>query len=247
MKLHDILIDVGLNNKEAKVYLATLELGPSKASDISVRAKLNRITTYDILDKLTHKGFISTYRRENTKVFEAVDPDNIRNDIKEKYDRFRGVLPDLRRLHGKTSHPRIRYYEGLEGIKKVYADTLTSKTEILNYADSKLIREFWPEYDDEYVGERVKKKIYLRGIAPRDDFGEEVAKESKQSHREIRLVPPTEFAFANEINVYDDKVSILSFGKDELVGMIIESPEIANTQRAIFMMAWSFAGQKRGH
>ena len=46
-----------------------------------------------------------------------------------------------------------------------------------------------------------------------------------------------------EINIYDDKVSIISFGEDELVGMIIESHEIADTQRAIFAMAWSFAGR----
>lgn len=244
MQLEDVLIDLGLTKKEAQVYLANLELGDSPASDIAIRSHLNRVTCYDILDKLVKRGLISTYTKKKIKYFSATDPDIVRYDFRQKYMNLKAALPDLRRLHGKSSHPRIRYYEGIEGVKKIYADTLNAKTEILNYADSKSIRKFWPNYDKEYVNERVEKKIYLRGIAPRDEQGEIVAAENKIRLREIRLVEPGEYSFANEINIYDDKVGIVSFGKDELVGMIIESAEVADTQRAIFMMAWEFAGRK---
>ncbi len=242
MKLNDVLENIGLSEKGATIYLATLELGDSPASDIALRAKLNRVTAYDILKKLIKRGFISSYIKNQVTYFAATDPELIREDYRSKYMDLKEALPSLRRLHGKTSHPKIRYYEGLEGIKKVYSDTLKSKTELLNYADSKSIRQHWPEYDEEYVKDRIKRRIYLRGIAPEDEFGKEVVGDNKSSHREIRLVKAGPFSFANEINIYDDKVAIISFGKDEIVGMIIESPEIANTQRAIFMMAWEFAG-----
>ncbi|MFT7184630.1 MAG: sugar-specific transcriptional regulator TrmB [Oceanicoccus sp.] len=242
MDLHKTLINIGLTDKEAHVYLACLELGQSPASDIALRAKLNRVTTYDILKKLLHRGYISTLTQNGIKTFTATDPDSIRKDMRDRYMDLKSALPDLRRLHGKTQHPLIRYYEGVEAIKKVYADTLSSKTEILNYADSRLVRQFWPSYDEDYVTARVKKKIYLRGIAPQDRFGDVVAQENKDNHREIRLVPGEKFPFHNEINIYDDKVSIVSFGKDEVLGMIIQSQEIADTQRAIFTMAWAFSG-----
>lgn len=242
MNLQHVLTNIGLTPKESKVYLAALELGPSPASDIALRAKLNRVTTYDVLEKLIQRKYISALTKDRVTYFTATEPDTIRMDIRQKYLDFKEMLPDLRRLHGSTYIPRIRYYEGIEGVKKVYADTLTAKTEILNYADSKSIREHWPTYDKDYVNERVKHRIYLRGIAPLDEHGERVAAENEKKHREIRLVKAGAFAFANEINIYDDKISIVSFGKNEVVGMIIESPEIANTQRAIFMMAWEFAG-----
>lgn len=242
MRLKDVLLDIGLTDNEAQVYLATLELGDSPASDIALRAKVNRVTCYDTLKKLHQRGFISATTKNKIKYFSATDPDAIRMEIRQKYMNLKSALPDFRRLHGKTNHPHIRYYEGLEGIKKVYSDTLSAQTEILNYADSKSIRKFWPTYDKDYVPERVKRKIYLRGIAPIDKYGKAVAAENKTSFREIRLVPASQYSFANEINIYDNKVSIISFGKDELVGMIIESPEIADTQRAIFLMAWEFAG-----
>lgn len=241
MDLTTVLNNLGLNEKEARVYLAALELGEAPASHLALRAKLNRVSTYDILERLIQRGFMSTRVSQNTKTFAPTDPDLIRDDFRKKYLDFKQALPDLRRLHGKTSHPRVRYYEGLEAIKKVYAETLSAKTEILNYADSKTIREYWPSYDADYVQERIRRKIKLRGIAPMDDHGRAVQAKDAQSFREIRLVAPDAYAFNNEINIYDDKVSIISFGKDALIGMIIESPEIANTQRAIFMMAWAFA------
>ena len=244
MTLQNVLVNIGLSPKESKVYLAALELGPSPASDIALRSKLNRVSTYDILEKLIKRGFISTYTQKKIKVFAATEPDLLRTDIRQKYLDFKEALPELRRLHGSTYVPRIRYYEGIEGVKKVYTDTLSAKTEIFNYADSKSIREYWPTYDADYVDARVKHRIYLRGIAPLDEHGRRVAAENEKKYREIRLVNAGAFAFANEINIYDDKVSIVSFGKNEVVGLIIESPEIANTQRAIFMMAWEFVGHQ---
>jgi sugar-specific transcriptional regulator TrmB len=244
MNLKNILINIGLTAKETAVYLAALELGDAPASEIALRSKLNRVTTYDVLEKLTKRSFISSYIRNRIKYFAATDPDFIRKDYRKRYMDLKEALPELRRLHGKTTHPRIRYYEGLDGIKKIYADTLTAKTEILNYADSKSIRDFWPKYDEEYVKERVKRKIYLRGIAPKDKYGERVIQENENMHREIRLTIGGPYAFSNEIHIYDEKVAIISFGKNEVVGMIIEGEEIANSQRAIFMMAWEFAGQQ---
>ncbi|MBT5015976.1 hypothetical protein HN748_02920 [Candidatus Peregrinibacteria bacterium] len=246
MDLKNVLKGIGFNSKESSVYLAALELGASPASDIAHRAKLNRVTTYDILDKLMRKGCISQYTQRGTKIFSATDPDALRENYRNKYMNFKAALPDFRRVSGTIRHPRVRYYEGIEGMKRIYADTLTAKTEILNYADSKSIREYWPAYDEEYVKSRVKKKIYLRGICPDDEVGKSVAAKNKNNYREIRLVPPSEFSFTNEINVYDDKVGIISFGEDRTVlGMIIESTEIANTQRAIFVMAWEFANMRK--
>ncbi|MBI2463924.1 hypothetical protein HYV57_03125 [Candidatus Peregrinibacteria bacterium] len=240
--LQNTLQKIGLTEKEAKIYLASLELGSSPASSIAEKAKMNRVTAYDILEKLIQKGFISFYTRKKIRFFSPIDPEIMVKEVKRHTEDLMKSLPDLRRIHGKTNHPSVQYFEGLEGIKTIYSDTLKSKTEILNYANSKEVRLHWPNYDNEYVAERVKKKIYLRGIAPYDEYGIKVKNEDQKKYREIRLIPAEEFLFTNEINIYDDKVAIISF-KDELIGMIIESHEIANTQRAIFKMAWEFAGR----
>ncbi len=245
MALSRVLTNLGLTPKEAKIYLAGLEIGSAPASDIALRAKMNRVSTYDILLRLKGRGLATAQNKKKVKYFTMLSPDLLREDFRKKYMDLKEALPDLRRLEGNTSHPYIRYYSGLEAVKKIYADSLSARTEILNYSDSKLLRESWPKYDKEYVDERVKKRIYLRGISPLDDYGKKVVAQNEKKFREIRLVQAGPFSFNNEINIYDDKVSIVSFSKSEIMGMIIESPEIANTQRAIFMMAWEFAGIQR--
>lgn len=240
--LQKILENIGLSKKESKIYLAAIELGLSPASKIAKTAGLNRVTTYDTLEKLMQKGFIAKHKRKGTFQFSGIDPEITALDFRAKAREFRKALPDFKRLQGETLHPQIQYFEGIEGIKKIYLDTLSSKTEILNYTDSKGIREIWPEYDKDYVQKRVDKKIYLHGISPNDNEGQSAKAADWDRHREIRLVDKKNYDFSNEINIYNDKVAIASFGSNP-TGMIIENRDIANTQRAIFKMAWEFAGR----
>ncbi len=239
--LTKILENIGLNAKEAKVYLATLKIGSNPVSKIAAKAKINRVTTYDIIEKLTKKGLISSFTRAKVKYFTATDPEVVITDFQRKVGQLKNVLPDLQRLSGETVHPRVRYFEGFDGIRHIYEDTLTSKSEILNYGNSEEIRKHWPSYDEDYVAKRAEKKIFLKGITLDDGYGRKVVQNNTDYHREIRLIPKDKFDFSNEIHIYDDKVAIISY-KDELIGMIIESPEIANTQRSIFSMVWEFSG-----
>ena len=83
----------------------------------------------------------------------------------------------------------------------------------------------------------MKKKIYLRGISPRDEHGEAVVAANLKNYRDIRLVNPGEFSFANEINIYDGKVSIITL-KNEKIGLLIQSQEIYHSMKVIFELLW---------
>lgn len=243
--LENILQDIGLNEKESKIYLACLQLGSPTVAQISKRAKINRVTTYDILEKLLSKGMVSRSNINDTKIFEAIDPEVLVHEYQLKTTKLKEALPDLIRLKSDNPAPKIRYFEGLDGVKAIYEDTLGSSTEILNYANSVQVRNYWPEYDDEYVQRRVNKKIYLRGLTPDDDKGKSVVLNNPKYHREIRLINREKYNFPNEINIYDNKVAIISWELEMPIGLIIDDKYIAETQRAIFQMAWDFVDAKR--
>lgn len=239
-ELIKVLTDLGLSEKESRVYLATTEVGTGVVSQIAQKARINRVTAYDILEKLKAKGLVSYFSKKKIKYFSALKPETVLEEFEKRTNTLRTSLPKFKRLMGETAHPRVRYFEGLEGIKAIYTDTLSSKTEILNFSNSEEIRKQWPTYDKDYVEQRAKKGIYLRGICQKDKAGEIVHSEDKKYYRKMRLIPSDQFDFTNEINIYDDKVAIISF-KDELIGMIIECNEIANSQRTIFNMCWEFS------
>ncbi|MBI3332108.1 hypothetical protein HYZ99_04080 [Candidatus Peregrinibacteria bacterium] len=239
-----ILEAVGLDDKEAQLYLAGLQLGTAPASDYAKKAGVNRITTYNALEELVQKGYFTKVKKVRSKWYAPVAPEYLSLEARKSAEALDRALPELRSLQGaKYRKPRVRFFEGWEGVRHVYEDTLTAKSELLNFANSGVVRKFWPNYDEEYVAERMKRGIALRGIAPNDEVGQRVHGQDKERLREIRLVSATDFDFRNEINVYDHKVAIVSFGDGkDMFGVIMESKEVAETQRQIFEMAWRYAG-----
>jgi len=247
-QIQHILEAVGLNSKESKLYIAGLQLGNAPASAYAKKVRLNRITAYTVLEGLVRRGYFTTMKKVQAKWYAPVAPENLSVEARKNAEALDHALPELRSLQGaEQRQPHVRFFEGWEGVRRVYEDTFTAKGEILNFANSAVLRKYWPEYDEEYVQERVNRKIYLRGIAPDDATGRKVQGMDKESLREIRLVSAKDFDFTNEINIYGNKVAIVTFGDDEseLFGVIIESKEVAETQRQIFEMAWRYTENKR--
>ena len=247
--LQHILESIGLQAKEAELYITGLQLGSSPASEYAKATELNRITAYNTLEELVKKGIFTMEKRVRGKAYSPVAPEYLALEARKNADSLQRSLPELRSLQGADYRkPHVRFFEGWEGVKRVYEDTLMAKSELLNFANSGVVRKFWPEYDEEYVAERVKRGIHLRGIAPDDSAGKHVHGEDRKNMREVRLIPAKDFDFTNEINVYDHKVAICSFdsglrGDADMFGVIIESKEVAETQRQIFEMAWRYAGR----
>lgn len=241
-----ILESIGLSDAEARLYLAGLQLGSAPASEYAKTTAINRITAYNMLEHMVNKGRFTLVKKMRGKWYAPAAPESLATEARKNADALQRSLPELRSLHSPMERkPHVRFFEGWYGVRHIYDDTLTASGEILNFANSAVVRKFWPAYDEEYVAERVKREVHLRGIAPDDVAGKRVHGEDRKKLREIRLVPAKDFDFTNEINVYDHKVAICSFASQpQMFGVIIESREVAETQRQIFEMAWRYAGRK---
>jgi sugar-specific transcriptional regulator TrmB len=242
--LHKIISAAGLDGAAADLYLAGLEMGSAPASAYAEKTGGNRITTYNHLEELTTRSIFTAVKRERATWYSPVPPEHLAVEARKNAEALERALPELRSLRGVAHRkPHVRFFEGWEGVQRVYQDTLTAGTEILNFANSAIVREYWQNYDEEYVAERVRRGIHLRGIAPDDAVGRVVHGQDRAALREIRLVPAKDFDFNNEINIYDHKIAITSFSEkpEDFFGIIIESKEVADTQRQIFEMAWRYA------
>lgn len=240
---------LGLSKKESVVYLALLELGPSFVSAIASRAKINRTTCYDILENLINLGLVSKVGQTSKKTYTAEHPETLisylekkGNDFQNKANEVKKFLPELKMIYNeKGKRPRIRFYEGRQGIETVYEDTLTSGETIKAYASVKNMHKALPHYFPEYYQRRAQKGIFIKAILPATKEAKERKSFDKVEARESRLVPVDKFDFSPEINIYDDKVAIMSLAEE--FGVIIESKEIAEAQKKIFDLAWETAGK----
>lgn len=98
-----------------------------------------------------------------------------------------------------------------------------------------------PDYFPKYYKRRVQKKISIRAIVPATSIGHERKEHDKEEKREIAFIPPDQYYFSPEINIYDNKVMITSWR--EKLGIIIESAEIADAMKKIYELAWERAKQ----
>ncbi|MDP3785248.1 MAG: helix-turn-helix domain-containing protein [bacterium] len=237
---------IGLSENEARVYLALLELGKGTVSEITRKANLNRTTGYDVLDNLVGKGLVSVSGKEPKQEYLAESPDKIETLLKKKLEEdekhlgeVKGIIPELKSMHNVAGRPKVRFYEGKDGLVEVYEDTLTSHETIRAYATVDDMHKALPNYFPEYYGRRAGRGIGIRAIIPKTPIGEERATHDKEEMRETALIPPDKYYFSPEINIYDDKVMIASLR--EKLGIIIESAEIADAMKKIYELAWAEA------
>lgn len=239
------LIDLGLSPQEAKVYLALVELGSSYVSLIAKKSKINRVGCYHTLNKLVKRGLINSFEKENIKFFSAENPKNIVNKQTELLKKAEKILPELLSLKSSSQYsPKIKYYEGINGIKNIFEDTLLTKDELLGYTNLEDLPKVIPEdFLKDYAKRKTTLRIKTRMLSPISTHGLKYLKTYYPKNFddnlvEILFVNRKQFMFEYEINIYGDKVAIVSLNPNELIGLIIESPIYAKTQRAIFNLAW---------
>ena len=247
LNISNSLQTIGFTDKEVAVYISLLELGKGTVSAIARKAGINRTTGYDILDSLATKGLVSISGKEPKQEYIAESPDKIENyianEIKQLHQSLKlaqeTLVPELKSIHNITDRPRVKFYEGEEGLKEVYEDTLTSHEPIRAYATVDDMHTGLPNYFPKYYHRRAGAGIHIRAIIPDTEIGRERKSKDHEEMRESALVPADTYYFSPEINIYDNKVMIASWR--EKLGIIIESTEIAKKKKKIYELAWAEA------
>lgn len=242
--LKDDLLHLGFSKAESAVYLAILELGGASVSAIAKRAKVNRVTTYNTLSNLVKKGFITSSKSRNVQFYLAESPSILLSKLEEKYHIAEKVLPELVALQQASGFtPKIRYYEEKESITSIFDDMAQAQGEVLGYTNFEPLSQVFPQLLAKFAYTLEKNNKKARFLAPFDEANEQHINQYfksliKKGLLEVFTVNPVQFHFKNGVFFYDDKMAIISYDKDELLGVIIQSAVNTQTQKAMFDLAW---------
>jgi sugar-specific transcriptional regulator TrmB len=241
------LQDIGLSEKEARVYIAALELGPTTAEKLAVQAKVNRSTTYVQLDSLLKRGLVSTYEEGKKTFFAPESPELLkhtlelgRKEFEAKEKMLGALMPDLKHLfEGAGERPLVRFFLGKEGLttmRNQVWENNKSKEVLTLYSYDTLASVFSEQEREDYSKARAAHGVEARVLYNReagpfpDDF----------SHTERRHLPESMLEVTNDISIFDDKV-IISNLKGTLFGVLIENAQIAKSMASIFEFMWKGA------
>lgn len=236
-----------LSEKEAQIYLSLLELGATSVANIATKAKINRTTAYDILESLVNFGLASRVGDRKKKTYVAEHPEQLITYLERKSKEYqdksqlaKNILPELRNIYNSVPHrPKVKFYEGEEGIISIYEDSLTSKTEILSWLNAENTADFAKKYFEEYYKRRAEKKIHIKAIVSDSAIARRIKRRNAEEDRESWIVPKESMDIKPECYIYDDKVAFMSLR--EKFGVIIESKDIADAQRKLYNLAWEKA------
>lgn len=239
-KLINELEKLNLNQKEAGLYLATLELGEANIQQLAKKSGIKRTTVYDVMASLREKDLINQVIRGKKTLFSATDPRSLEEVIEQQKHTLNRLMPELLTItNALDSKPKVKFFEGQNGIRDVYKDTLCyPNQELLAWVTDEALDKFDSSFlNDHYLPRRVEKKIWVRAIAPDVEAMRGYKEVDDKSLRKTRLSDSSVFPVRVEINLYGkNKIGIMSFG--EHFGMIIESQKIFDTLKSIFEMNW---------
>lgn len=246
-KLITSVSQFGLSEKESAAYIALLSFGTATAREVSRASRLNRATTYVLLEALVKRGLVSISLQEKTRYYTASSPErliqsleDVARDTAEKLGKARSLLPELKSIYvGIGPKPKVTFYEGEKGIESIYEDTLSSSETILAFASIENMHNTLPHYFPDYYNRRAERGIKIKSIHPDTPEALERVKHNHEERRESALVPCNLYDFSPEINIYDNKIVFMSLR--EKFGLIIESLEIANAMKKVFSLAWAEA------
>jgi HTH-type transcriptional regulator, sugar sensing transcriptional regulator len=235
------LTDFGLTDKEAKVYLALLELGEGNVTKIAQKTGLKRAITYIVLDRLMQRGYASKTGRGKVLRFTAADPLQLFNSEQTRLSNFKFMLPLMRSLYNTPkAKPRFNYFEGKEAILTVYAEISRFPTARFISSIGRL-NSFVPEEVERWQNEyesvtKHHQSMHLLTDTPADrNFAKIISGHSQQ----FRLLPK-DTSLDMDFSIYGEKVAITSIG-DPLFVVVIESLALARSITTLFELLWQTA------
>lgn len=242
------LEQIGLKEKEIKVYLAILKLGASPALNIATETAIKRTTVYLVLEKLKKIGLIGEIIDKNKKAFFAEKPEKLlkiiqskKKEMEKEEERVRELLPQLEKIlknKNIASSEEIRHYQGKEGIWNIIENYLKSRQDLYI---------FFPGKTYEHLGlSRIlsdvtkkrrqigKNKAYI--ITDYHAQNKKFFREEDTDFREIRFLPEIS-NFNSGILIYDQKVALVSLQKP-YSSILIKNPEIYSLVKFMFDIIW---------
>lgn len=227
--------------------MAGLELGPAKAADFTKHTGINRGTVYDIIKALFRKGLMSSTQKGNTTYFVTLSPERFIQKLEEQTRKAERMLPEIKTLLSTSSNrPKIRFFEGTEGLKAIYDETLQCKSkDLIQFVSvEEMLASVGLDFMQYYITKRARRHIQLRAI--NDPKGEiDDTKVGYSSHTDVSLlrearIAPNGVSFPSMMMVYDNSVALISTKKENF-GFIIDSVEYAHMMRSLFEVLWGIS------
>ena len=252
--MQDALKEIGLNDKEAKVYLTLLKNGRATPATLSKLTKINRATIYNIAKSLSTKGIIAEDLGGKTLYFTPLPPASLsqiiekpRRELKEKEDLVKKAIAQLSLISAEKEYPvpKIQFVEEDKLEDFLYENTQKWNKALLSadgiwwgFQDHSLVEHYekwilWFWKQKEYQSDLVKTRL-LSNVSP---IEEKMGKKLPRTKRDIRFL--SGMNFTSSVWVAGDYLIMTVTQKRPFYLVEIHDAMLAHNMREVFVKLWS--------
>ncbi|MDD5068326.1 MAG: helix-turn-helix domain-containing protein [Candidatus Pacebacteria bacterium] len=232
---------LGLNEKQAKVYMATLALGTSSVKNISTKCELKRPTVYVYLEEMLKSGFIHKITIGKKEYYQALSPKAVENKLEENVSSFKKQIHELEILQqSEQGRPGVQVFEGEKGLFHIYEEMKKTR-ELIFWSDLSSVEKIFPDAYRKINQATIDNKIFTREILADTPDARASAKRwavTAGENYSARLASGPVF---NDSVIYDNVVCFFRLQEFNLFVVRIEDVTIATTMKTMFEMAWRSA------
>ena len=234
----------GLNVVEAKCYRALLSKKEWKPAELAEFVQETRTNCYKILDNLVELGLAKRYDKNKKFHYSATNPtvllqlasalrEQRQQAEKELEAQTNALLIDYLRVQ---EQPGVRYLQGPDEIGTIYTEVASAKTKVsfihtpagIDYYGFKQLHNY----------RMLAATAGVKRVALTPD-SKSATIDYKTTDSSVNLertwLKKDDYTAPVEWGTYDDKLYIISYGK-EAMGMIIQSPQIADSFSQLFRL-----------
>jgi HTH-type transcriptional regulator, sugar sensing transcriptional regulator len=238
MEILDTLKQAGLNEKQAAVYMALLELGTATVHPISNKAQVKRPTTYLILEELQARGLVSVVPRVKKVLYTAENPEKIVFELGRKQELVKRFMPQLLALYNaKVDKPQVLLFEGKEAVREVYERILHAK-EVAWFSTIKDVISIFPDFPKRLNEQAMAGKVKVRELLTKSKFDLEYVKTMKHGENFVQHFATEEAEFLTDNCLYDGNVVFFSF-QPYISAIQIRSQGIYKSLKNLYEFAWN--------
>lgn len=244
-ELTDNLINLGLSDIEARLYIWLVENIQTTGYEASKALKLPRGTAYTVLESLAQKGIVRSNIQNKKRVYIPEAFSVWKKNIEEKQKITTDILPVLEKMVSFKNHNvDVRVYKGMTGLQKAWDEVIEhfEKRGVKTcYALShgSQIYAIMPRYFHRWIERRVANKTEAHLIYPFDDREAVISGKIAEPLAQYKFAQGGALAFSGDVTCGGKITAIFSFeNEQEPHAVIIESEDITKIMTQWFRTMW---------
>lgn len=237
----------GLSQYASRIYMASVQLGPSTISQIASYAGIPRTAAYSPIRELAGAGLLSSVLVNKSTRYLALPPKRLADILRSRARELSEVVSETYAgdaINDKNAGFAVQYFSGRDGMKTAAALILqeSERGEWLSFEDAVTLNDFVGRaFEKDFIRTRTRKGLNLKMILALREPSPRVrllVRQDTEHLRETRLLDGKVLPFPALVIITKTTVLLATAGRKSFA-VLVRNADIVQTLTSLHRTIWN--------